>query len=67
MTWNLEKLGGYQNFTFDFLETIQNSLNYWCRKESLLILSMIEMINFLFKWNLISLHIYIQNHLEIIL
>ena len=48
----------------DSLETIQNSLNYWSRKEGLLIWSMIEMINFLFKWNSIILHIYIQNHLE---
>ena len=67
ITWNLEKLGGYYEFTLDSLETIQNSLNYWSRKEGLLILGMIEIINFLFKWNSISLHIYSQNHLEIIL
>ena len=63
MTWHLEKLGGYWKFTFDSLETIQNSLNYWSRKEGLLIWSIIEMINFLFKWNSISLHIYIQNQI----
>ena len=44
----------------DSLETIQNSLNYWSWKEGLLIWSTIEMINFLFKWNSISLHIYIK-------
>ena len=67
MAWNPEKLGGYYKFTLDSLETKQNSLNYWNRKEGLLIWSIIEMINFLFKWNSISLHIYIQNYLEIIL
>ena len=67
MTWNLEKLGGYQKFTVHSLETIQNSLNYWSRKEGLLIWSIIEMIDFLFKWNSISLYIDVQNHLEIIL
>ena len=48
-------------------ETIQNSLNYWNRKKDLLIWSIVERINFLFEWNLISLQNCIQNHLEIIL
>ena len=48
-------------------ETIQNSLNYWNRKQGLLIWSVVERINFLFKWNSRSMHIYIQNCLEITL
>ena len=56
MPWNLEKI------TLDSLETIQNSLNYWSRKKGLLIWSIIETINFLFKWDSVSLHIYIKNH-----
>ena len=36
VTWNLEKLGGYQKFTLHSFETVQNSLNYWNRKEGLL-------------------------------
>ena len=42
-------------------ETIQNSLNYWNRKEGLLIWSTVERINFLFKWNSRSMYVYIQN------
>ena len=64
-TW--KNLVATKKFTLDSLETIQNSLNYWSSKEGSLIWSIIEMINFLFKWNSISLHIYIQNHLELIL
>ena len=52
MTWNLEKLCGYEKFTFDSLKTIQNSLNYWSRKEGLLIWSIIEMINFFVQMKL---------------
>ena len=33
MTWNLEKTWWLLKFTLDSLETIQNSLNYWSRKE----------------------------------
>ena len=43
------KTGWLLKFTLDSLETIQNSLNYWNRKETSLIWSIIEMINFLFK------------------
>ena len=53
--------------TWKNLVATKNSLNYWSSKEGLLIWSIIEMIIFLFKWNSKSLHIYIQNHLEIIL
>ena len=49
--WLLKKIA------IDSLETIQNSLNYWSRKEGLPVWSIIEMINFLFKWHSISLHI----------
>ena len=48
-------------------EIIQNSLNYWNRNGGLLIWRIVVRINFLFKWNSIRLHIYIQNHLKITL
>ena len=41
-------------------ETIQNSLNYWNRKQGLLIWSIVERINFLFKWNSRSMYIYVE-------
>ena len=44
-------------------ETIQSSLNYWNRK-GLIIWSMVEKVDFLFKWNL---QIYVHNNLEITL
>ena len=41
-------------------ETIQNSLTYWNWKQGLLIWSIVERINFMFKWNSRSMYIYIQ-------
>ena len=45
--------------TWKNLVATKNSLNYWNRKEGSIIWSIVEMINFLFKCNSISLHIYI--------
>ena len=64
-TW--KNLVATKNSPLTPLKQYKIQLNYWSRKEGLLIWSIIEMINFLFKWKSISLHIDIQNHLEIIL
>ena len=64
MTWNLRNLMATKNSP---LTPLKQHKIHWSRKEGLLIWSIIEMIIFLFKWNSKSLHIYIQNHLEIVL
>ena len=56
-TW--KNLVATKNLPLTPLKQYQNSLNYWSRKEGWLIWSTIEMINFLYKWNSISLYIFI--------
>ena len=45
---------------------MQNSQNYWSRKEGLLLWSIIEMINFFVQMKLNEFPYFIQTHLEII-
>ena len=56
-TW--KNLVAIKNSPLTPLKQYKIHLNYWSRKEGLLIWSTIEVLNFLFKWNPINLHIYI--------